>query len=394
MKFDSQASTLSNQINIALDIGSIFWQQWQLYQDYLYRCCVKWMGGNPIDAEDALSRAMLKAWKKVQKYAGEITNFKAWLVTLTRNLCVDIHRERSRGANRVEDIEIYAAAEEQGLFAVENTPESAVENSERKMVIRRAIDNLPTRLRETFILHFYQELSYPEIAEQQDISYQNVCKRISQARKILQAELKGYFIGEEGTDRDKSVTPTVTESEIGEISEGNGGVEARAGEMVLAVAVEEVEIVGTEESPGVVQSMHIYRELIPARCFSTCLSSEEINSEKKGRSVQQLYTLEVRKMKRIPHIITAIMAAIAITFLTILPANAQQILDIASGSVVTKTFNVTKCFTLDSSQTANLKFLDGVTLLRQYVVGEYPTQVVSTGVNRIANDGPNNARCQ
>ncbi|MBU7585878.1 MAG: sigma-70 family RNA polymerase sigma factor [Nostoc sp. TH1S01] len=197
------------------DIGTFFWQYWQQNQDYLYRCCLKWMGGNPIDAEDALSRAMLKAWKNTQKNAGEITNFKAWLMTLTRNLCVDIHRERSRGANRVEDIENYASDEEQGMVDIDNTPLCAIETDERKMVIRRAIHNLPTRLRETFILHFYQELSYPEIAEQQDISYQNVCKRISQARKILQQELRGYFIEAEETDRDKSVTPTVTEPEIG-----------------------------------------------------------------------------------------------------------------------------------------------------------------------------------
>jgi RNA polymerase sigma factor (sigma-70 family) len=237
------------------DIGVVFWQYWQQNQDYLYRCCIKWMAGNSTDAEDALSRAMLKAWEKAQKYAGEITNFKAWLVTLTRNLCVDIHRERSRGANRVEDIEVYASGEEQGIVAFEDTPSSAVENSERKMVIHRAIDNLPTRLRETFILHFYQELSYPEIAEQQDISYQNVCKRISQARKILQEELRGYFIGEEETDRDKSVPPTATESEIGEMSEGNGGVEAGARETVLAVAVEEVESVGGEEAQVVARDV-------------------------------------------------------------------------------------------------------------------------------------------
>src|ERR687886_1161625 len=111
------------------DLKKGFWLQWQQYRDYLYHCCIKWMGGNTTDAEDALSRAMLKAWEKAQKYAGEIVNFKAWLVTLTRNLCVDIHRERSRGANRVEDIEVYASGEEQGLVAVENTPESAVENS-------------------------------------------------------------------------------------------------------------------------------------------------------------------------------------------------------------------------------------------------------------------------
>jgi RNA polymerase sigma-70 factor (ECF subfamily) len=238
------------------DLGKGFWQQWQQYQDYLHRCCIKWMGGNPTDAEDALSRAMLKAWEKVQKFAGKINNFKAWLTTLTRNLCVDIYRERSRGANRVEDIEGYASSEEQGLLRSEDTPEIALETGEKRIVIRRAIDNLPRRLRETFILHFYQELSYPEIAQQQEISYQNVCKRISQARAILREELRGYFIEEEGTDRDKSVPPIATESAIGEMSQGNASVEAIVGETVtLSVAVEEVESVGGEESQEVVRDV-------------------------------------------------------------------------------------------------------------------------------------------
>jgi len=245
---DSQTVSASYLRGCSEELGKGFWQQWQQYQDYLHRCCIKWMGGNSTDAEDTLSRAMLKAWEKAQKYAGKIANFKAWLTSLTRNLCVDIHRERSRGANRVEDIEGYASSEEQGLVFFEDTPLCAMETGEKKIVIRRAIDNLPIRLRETFILHFYQELSYPEIAQLQEISYQNVCKRISQARGILREELRGYFIGEDGTDTDKSVPPTATESAIGEMSEGDGGVEAIAGETVtLSEAVEEVEsVVGSE----------------------------------------------------------------------------------------------------------------------------------------------------
>jgi RNA polymerase sigma-70 factor (ECF subfamily) len=247
---NSQTVSASYLRGCSEELGKGFWQQWQQYRDYLYRCCIKWMGGNPTDAEDALSRAMLKAWEKVQKYAaGEISNFKAWLTTLTRNLCVDIYRERSRGANRVEDIEGYARSDEQGLVSVEDTPLCAMETGEKRVVIRRAIDNLPIRLRETFILHFYEELSYPEIAQQQEISYQNVCKRISQARAILREELRGYFIEEDGTDTDKSVPSAATESAIGEMSQGNGGVEADAGETVtLPEAVEELESVGGSEA--------------------------------------------------------------------------------------------------------------------------------------------------
>jgi len=58
-------------------------------------------------------------------------------------------------------------------------------------------------LRETFILHFESGLSYPDIAEQLGISYDNVRKRISQARAILRRRFNENF-GEDGTDSDLS----------------------------------------------------------------------------------------------------------------------------------------------------------------------------------------------
>ncbi|NJS17158.1 MAG: RNA polymerase sigma factor [Nostocaceae cyanobacterium CSU_2_110] len=177
--------------------NNVFWQLWQQYEDYLYHRCLSWMSGNPTNAEDALSRVMLKAWDKLKHYEDKITNLKAWLTKLTHNLCVDIHRVNNRSANRVENIDLYANGEESLVFSCEDTPESVMDSGEERIVIRRAVDNLPHRLRETFILHFYQDFSYQEIAKHQDISYDNVCKRISQGKKILREELKGYFLGED-----------------------------------------------------------------------------------------------------------------------------------------------------------------------------------------------------
>ncbi|MEB3827293.1 RNA polymerase sigma factor [Phormidium sp. CCY1219] len=54
-----------------------FWQLFQQYRDHLWRCCLKWTKGNSTEAEDLLSQAMLKAWEKVQKFAGKIDNFKS-----------------------------------------------------------------------------------------------------------------------------------------------------------------------------------------------------------------------------------------------------------------------------------------------------------------------------
>ncbi|NEN87604.1 MAG: sigma-70 family RNA polymerase sigma factor [Okeania sp. SIO3H1] len=196
------------------DIISQFWQQWQESQDQLYRCCLKMMNSNRADAEDALSRAMLKAWEKVQKFGDEIANLKAWLYRVTRNFCLDIIRERSRGAAGVESIEWVGNTEEISTAATVECPESVLEKEERSAEIRRAIAELPERLRETFVLHLYQELAHQEIAQEQGISYDNVCKRISQARKILKQKLSSYFIGQDGevglneSARSREITPT------------------------------------------------------------------------------------------------------------------------------------------------------------------------------------------
>ncbi|OLT61417.1 hypothetical protein BJP37_22805 [Moorena bouillonii PNG] len=253
------------------------------------------MGGNPTDAEDALSRAMIKAWEKVQKFGRKISNFKAWLTKLTHNLCVDIHREHCRSANQVEDIE--GIPEEKGLVSCDDTPERVLETDEKKIAIRSAIDNLPPRLHQTFILHFYQELSYREIAQQQEISYQNVCKRISQARAILREELREYFIGEDETDKKLSVTPTnqATESAMGEMSQPNGEVEAIVGETVaLSVAVEEVESVVGEEVLLVQES-----ESVPVAATSE--EKLEVNNEallRGGMNRSGVGILSAWKMKR------------------------------------------------------------------------------------------------
>ena len=90
------------------NIDSDFWQRWEQYRDDLYRCCLKWMNGNPTEAEDAIDRVMLKAWEKVRESASAITNFKAWLTKLTHNLCMDMHRERNRNAFGVENLEAIA----------------------------------------------------------------------------------------------------------------------------------------------------------------------------------------------------------------------------------------------------------------------------------------------
>ena len=185
------------------DIVSAFWEQWQELRDQLYRCCLKLMNFNAMDAEDVLSQAMLKAWEKVQKHAGKIDNLKAWLMQLTRNFCIDIIHQRSRGPAVVDSLE-WVGKTDIGTASAVETPEKALERDEKARVIEEAIASLPERLRHTFILHFYQQRSHTEIAEAQGITYDNVCKRISLARKHLKQQLSGYFLGTNGDVNQKN----------------------------------------------------------------------------------------------------------------------------------------------------------------------------------------------
>jgi len=180
------------------EILSEFWQQWLEHKDSLYRCCFKLMNWNQTEAEDALHDAMVKASEKVQEYTGKIANLKAWLYQLTKNHCIDIIRERSNNATGVESIEEVGDLEYLSTVTPTETPEQALEKEEEDTKIYGAIDSLPELQRSTYILHFYEDLKHPEIAEIQGISYNNVCKRISRARNMLDTKLSGYFLGSEG----------------------------------------------------------------------------------------------------------------------------------------------------------------------------------------------------
>lgn len=59
--------------------------------------------------------------------------------------------------------------------------------------LREAIRNLPDGYRETFIMHRFKDMTYKQIAEELGVSVQTVNYRISQALRILTAELKDYL---------------------------------------------------------------------------------------------------------------------------------------------------------------------------------------------------------
>lgn len=183
------------------EIGA-FWQLWQQHRDYLYSRCLGWMGNNYYDAEDALSLASLKAWNKLPEYAEKMTNLRAWFTRLTHNLCVDIHRERYR--KRITNMQEIAGGDNEAIIANVDSPESAILRNELKLYIHDAVSALSDRLRPVFILHYFYQYSYQDIAQRLKLSLDNVYKRIQQARNFLARRLSRYLSGLDDSKLDSS----------------------------------------------------------------------------------------------------------------------------------------------------------------------------------------------
>ena len=173
-----------NEQKTTRNIDSLFWLEWQKHQEYLYRCCVKWMGGNSTNAEDALSMAMLKAREKIQQCSRRIENFKAWLGKLSYNLCMDLLKESTRYNQGVEDLDLVISGADGSTQG--GDPFFVVAYEELEDFCNLAIDDLPKRLRETFVLLYQKQFSSQEIAAELNISDSNVRKRISRGRAILE----------------------------------------------------------------------------------------------------------------------------------------------------------------------------------------------------------------
>lgn len=163
-----------------------FWSVWTQHQTYLLQRCRYWMGGNQANAEDALSQAMLKAWERWP--ASQLRDPRAWLIRLTHNHCVDLHRKSGRQAISTDQIETATSAETKI-----HVPEETILQDELKQVLHKEIHNLPSKLQIAVSLYYLQERTTQEIAQQLSISENNVHKRLQKARARLRPRLDQYL---------------------------------------------------------------------------------------------------------------------------------------------------------------------------------------------------------
>jgi RNA polymerase sigma-70 factor (ECF subfamily) len=111
-----------------------------------------------------------------QQPSSPILQPRAFLYKTALNLTIDLFRKRRRQAEEALDSD--------NLHAVLTVPadqEALVESREQVQLLYRAIQELPPKCRQVFLLHKFKERSHTEIAAQLGISKSMVEKHIIKA---------------------------------------------------------------------------------------------------------------------------------------------------------------------------------------------------------------------
>jgi RNA polymerase sigma factor (sigma-70 family) len=196
--------TTKLQQNLASGDFTAFWRLWERHERYLYRVCLRQLGGVPEDAEDALGRLLIKLWESLPRHAGSIKNLSAWLSRSAYNLCVDIHRER-RQTSHLTNIETLPLRGASSVLHSIETPEENAMREEVKHSLYQGVTKLRPELRIPFLLHVLHEIPYGEIAEQLAITPETARKRGQLAREFLR-----YFLEQQVSVTNRSLEPSTS----------------------------------------------------------------------------------------------------------------------------------------------------------------------------------------
>ncbi|MDR1938309.1 MAG: RNA polymerase sigma-70 factor [Tannerellaceae bacterium] len=148
---------------------------------------------SPCDAENSVQDIFLYLWEH-QDVLGSLGNINAFLFTLVKNRCIDFLRNHSGINGKRQPLSVVHERElELKLYSLQQFDEKNLSSVEIETIITNAIQSLPERCREIFVLSRLEGLRHKDIAARLNISTNTIEGQIGIALKKLRAALKDYI---------------------------------------------------------------------------------------------------------------------------------------------------------------------------------------------------------
>jgi RNA polymerase sigma-70 factor (ECF subfamily) len=141
--------------------------------------------GDSDEAESLAQEALTRAFAQRETFSGDLT-FGPWARGILLNLCHNHLRARVRHARPVAPDQLADTAAREGRRQGALSALLRQEASERTLL---AIQQLPAALREAFVLHYVDEMSYADMSQITGQSSGTLRVRAHRARALLQQAL-------------------------------------------------------------------------------------------------------------------------------------------------------------------------------------------------------------
>ncbi len=173
---------------LAVDVDRCFEQLMMVYQHRLYAFALRQVG-NEQDAEDIVQEAFLRAYHALKNYPEsriQALHLQQWLYKITLNVLRNAVR-KSEHTTMPFDL-----SEDSPLLEIEDQAARPYEETnwhEWKQEIAMLLMTLPPAYREVINLHYFEDLSYREIAELLNLPEGTVKATVHRAIRLLRGAL-------------------------------------------------------------------------------------------------------------------------------------------------------------------------------------------------------------
>ena len=183
---DTRISPIDDIIERCLDGDQSAWDEIvRLHRRRVFNIAYKFVGRHDL-AEDLTQDVFLKLFKSLDTFDRR-ANFQTWLISVSRNLCIDhyrsVRKERESIARDVDPADL-------APVAPGRSAQAELELRDRVALLRIALDTLAPALRTAVMLRDIQELTYQEIADRLKLPEGTVKSRIKRGRTELARQIQ------------------------------------------------------------------------------------------------------------------------------------------------------------------------------------------------------------
>jgi RNA polymerase sigma-70 factor (ECF subfamily) len=140
---------------------------------------------DPVMSEEIVQDIFIYLWEKKENIRIE-SSLKSYLLRASKNRSLNYIR------NKKIKLDIYSRLNDFDKGTIE-MPDSVLDSNQLREIINTAIDSLPGRCREIYILGKEKNMSYKEISEELGISVKTVEVQMGKALKKLREQLRPYY---------------------------------------------------------------------------------------------------------------------------------------------------------------------------------------------------------